>query len=70
MKKMMGLGIMVALTACVLSIYGQQDPPATPQPPGQGGRGQGGGRGGRGGTSRREEGGVGVGRHAQRDRTA
>src|SRR6186713_453968 len=32
MKKMSGFGIMVGLTACVLSIYGQQAP-------GRGGRG-------------------------------
>src|SRR6266567_1991165 len=44
MTKMIGIGIMVGLTAGLLAIPAQQTPPAAPQ----GGRGQG-GRGGRGG---------------------
>ena len=45
MKKLIGIGIMVGLTAGLLSIAAQQAPPAAPQAP-QGGRGAGGGRGG------------------------
>src|SRR3954454_6213162 len=44
MKKLVALGMMAGLTACMLSLYAQ-----APQAPVQGGRGQGGGRGGRGG---------------------